>query len=115
MTRTVVDLVLGPGLEAGDVATLGVGVEGVIKSIAVVDLGVGPIRGHIRVIGVVVVAMMMTMIATSRVDIGDRGLTLRRGIKRGVITPDRAHIQGKLDKNRFIQLIFSNLYGPRQV
>lgn len=95
MTRTVVDLVLGPGLGAGDDATLEVRVEDVIESIAVVDPGVGPIRGRIRVIGVVVVAMMMMMIARSRVDIGDRDLILRRGIKRGVIAPNRAHIQGQ--------------------
>lgn len=115
VTRTVVDLVLGPGLGAGDDATLEVRVEDVIESIAVVDPGVGPIRGRIRVIGVVVVAMMMMMIARSRVDIGDRDLILRRGIKRGVIAPNRAHIQGKLDRNLLIQLIFSNLYDPKSI
>lgn len=95
VTRTLADPVLGHGPGAGDVATLAVEVAGVIRSIAAVDPEADLTRGLILAIGVVVAAMMMRTIERSRVVIGDRGPTLRRGIKREVIVPDRAHIQSQ--------------------
>lgn len=95
VTRTVADLVLGPGPGVGDDATLAVEVGGVIRSTAVVGPGADLTRGLILVIGVVVAAMMMRTIEKSRAVIGDPGPTLRRGIKREVIVPDRDHIQSQ--------------------